>query len=106
MYIIKVSSACEITLEGMPVDPAELTVTINPGTNWIAYPYNTNMSVTDFFAGFSPMNNDQVKSQNGNARYKLNTWNGKLTTLEHGQGYIYKSASTEARTFTFPISAK
>jgi hypothetical protein len=101
MYIIKVADACEITLEGMPVDPSMHPVTIAPGVNWIAYPFNTNMTVTNAFAGFG-VTNDQVRAQLQNASYNGTRWTGQLRNLEPGQGYIYKSASTETRTFTYP----
>ena len=102
MYIIKVADACEITLEGMPVDPSMHPVTIAPGVNWIAYPFNTNMTVTSAFAGFA-VTNDKVQSQLQNANYNGTRWTGQLRNLEPGQGYIYNSASTETRTFTFPL---
>ena len=106
MYKITVSSACEIVLEDMPVDPSTLTATISKGNNWIAYPYDESSTVADFFAGF-PVNNDQVKSQaEGSTKYNRGRWAGQLTTLEPGQGYIYVSVSDDERTFTFPTNAK
>ena len=105
MYKIIVSEACEITLEGMPVDPTTLSLTITPGANWIAFPYSESMSVTDFFGSF-PINNDVVKSQLQNVRYNNGRWAGQLNTLIPGQGYMYNSAATEDRTFTFPANAK
>jgi hypothetical protein len=105
MYMISVTNDCEITLEGTPIDPSTLTVTINSGVNWIAFPYSESMSVTNFFGSF-PVNNDQVKSQSQNARYQGNRWGGQLNTLVPGKGYIYNSAATGTRTFVFPASAK
>ena len=103
MYIITVSDACEITLEGTRVDLTELSVTISQGANWIAYPNDENMSITDFFGSF-PVNNDQVKSKRQSARYNNGRWTGILRTLEPGQGYIYISDDPDDRVFTFPIS--
>ena len=104
-YRIKVSSDCEITLEGMPIDPSTLTVTIAPGKNFIAFPFNTSMTLTNCFAGFA-INNDQVLSQTQSAKYNRGRWAGSLSTLEPGQGYKYNSADTSTRTFTFPAAAK
>ncbi len=101
MYTISVTNDCEITLEGTPLDPSELTITFNNGANWMAFPFNENMTVTDFFGSF-PINNDQVKSQSQNAKYQGGRWGGQLNTLVPGQGYIYKSSTTQARTFFFP----
>ena len=101
MYIINVANACEIMLEGMSVDASMYPITIEPGVNYIAYPFNTNMTVTNAFAGFG-VTNDQVRAQLQNASYNGARWTGQLRNLEPGQGYIYKSASTETRTFTYP----
>ena len=103
MYKIIIPEACEISLEGVPVDPSALTVTITPGANWIAFPYSESMTVTDFFGSF-PVNNDVVKSKLQNTRYNNDRWAGQLNTLIPGQGYIYNSATTEDRTFSFPSS--
>ena len=103
MYKIKVGNACEITLEGMPLDPAEHPITIKNGPNWIGFPLNETMTLTNAFAGFA-VNGDVVKSIGGTANYQGGRWRGSVT-LEPGQGYIYKSNVSEDRVFTFP-SAK
>ena len=103
-YRITVAAECEITLEGMPVDPAEHLVTINNGANWIGFPLQENMPIADAFAGFA-VNGDAITSQReGMATYNGSRWRGTLGTgsLKPGQGYIYKSAATGSRTFTFP----
>ena len=107
MYKITVSAACEIVLEGMPVDPTTLALTIGPGANWIAYPYATSSTLTNFFAGFA-INNDEVRSKTQSAKYNRNRWGGNLNTLAPNQGYVYISADNADRTFTYPttISSK
>ena len=103
MYRIRVDTDCEITLEGTLV--RDQAVTIKNGANWIGYPLTTSQSVADVFSGFA-VQGDVVMSQTKNVKYNGVRWNGQLSTLEPGQGYIYKSASTEDRTFTFPASTK
>ena len=105
MYMIYVSTDCEITLTGTPINPAEHPVTISNGSNWIAFPLAENMSVSDAFAGFA-VNGDKVKSRNNNSQYQGGSWRGQLTTLVPGQGYMYISNTQGDRTFTFPTSAK
>jgi len=102
MYMINVTSDCEITLEGSPIDPAEHPVTISGGECWIAFPFNEQMTVADAFAGFA-VSGDIIVSQSAFAFCTGNTWRGTLTTLEPGQGYIYHSATNEGRTLTFPV---
>ena len=103
MYMIEVETACEISLEGEPINPANHPVTISFGENWIAFPLNVTMSLNDAFAGFA-QNDDAISSQTANASVKRNKWTGTMSDLQPGQGYIYNSASSETRTFTFPAS--
>ena len=105
MYLIEVPDACEITLTGMPLDPAAHPATIATGNNWIAFPMNTSMTVANAFAGFA-VNGDKVTSQSNGFTTYTSRWRGTLGTLEPGSGYIYGSASSESRTFTFPASSK
>ncbi len=106
MYKITVPESCEITVEGMPIDPAMDTVTIRGGLNWIAFPLMENMTIANAFAGFAT-NGDLVKSMNdGQTAYNGTRWRGALNTLAPGKGYIYNSAVNGNRTFVFPSSAK
>ena len=108
MYLITVESACEITLEGMPVDPAEHPATILAGqSNWIAFPVNEEMTLNEAFAGFNAVNGDVIKSKTGNAKYNGTSWRAQgLSKLEPGKGYLFNSAATTERTLTFPTSTK
>ena len=105
MYLIKVSSSCEITLEGAPVDATTLTTTITPGVNYIAYPYETSTTPTAFFAGFA-IDQDVIKSQTQSSKYNRNRWVGQVNALEAGNGYIFNSAGTSERTFVYPTLKK
>ena len=101
MFKIEVNNACELTLEGMLVNPEELQLTITNGANWIAFPLTESMTVATAFNGFA-FNGDILGSQTVSAQYNNGRWRGQLSTLVPGQGYIYTSASSETRTFTFP----
>ena len=110
MYMVKVPADGEITVEGMPVDPADHPATIKNGANWIAFPLSESMTVTEAFAGF-PTNQDVIKAKTGGqAQWNsgANRWIGGLanTPLQPGQGYIYISKAAGDRTFTYPTSAK
>jgi hypothetical protein len=104
MYKIQVATDCEITLEGMPVDPAEHPVTINQGNNYIAFPLNQSMTLTNAFAGFA-VNGDQINAQTNSAIYTRGRWQGNISELQSGKGYVYKAASG-SRTLVFPSNAK
>ena len=106
MYMIQANAACEITLQGMPINPAEHPVTIRPGVNWIAFPLSESMTIANAFAGF-PVANDAIKSKsNGYTTFNGTMWRGSLNTLQPGAGYIYQSNATGNRIFTFPTGAK
>ena len=108
MYKIKVSQACEITLEGMPIDPADHPATLQPGANWIAFPLLESMSIGNAFSNYTPMNGDIVKGLGvGQKRWNGTTWTaGTLNTLVPGKGYIYNSKKTTNDTLVFPSPAK
>ena len=104
MYEINLSSACEFTLTGTPVNPADYEITINNGANWIGFTPNTSMTLTEAFQGLNPVTGDVVKSKDYTAVYKNGRWvSNSLQILEPGKGYIFQSKATETRTFTYPV---
>ena len=105
MYKISVADACEITVEGMPVDPTALLISIENGSNWIAFPLSESMTLMNAFAGFA-VNGDKVQEQLNNASYNGSRWSGQLRNLVPGAGYIYQSGVSESRTLVFPTNAK
>ncbi len=101
MYMISVSAEGEITLEGLPINPTEQTITIHPDFNWFVFPLSQSMTLTDAFAGFA-VNGDMVISQDEGSSTYTNRWRGTLETLEPGKGYMYKSNDNEVKIFVFP----
>ena len=83
------------------VNPADCTITLNPGINWIGFPVNQSMSISDALQGFTPAVGDIIKAFNGMTTFVGNRWMGTFDTLHPGQGYIYISNATTTKTFTF-----
>ena len=106
MYKIWVSVDCEITLTGVPVNPADYEVTISYGSNWIGFLPSESMSVEEAFSGLNPVAGDVVKSKDGSSSFNGTSWRGSLNILEPGLGYIYQSKASGSKTFIFPTSAK
>ena len=103
MYKINMSENTSIVLSGIPVNPADYTITIKPGNNWIGFPVSHSMTLNEAFAEFTPTLNDRIRSRDNYAIYiGNNKWQGGISTLEPGQGYIYISKDTETKTFTYP----
>ena len=100
MYMIKTSADCTITLAGFRINPENYPITINHGVNWIGFPLNESISITDAFDGFA-VNGDVIKSKNTSATYTGSIWRGTLNTLEFGKGYMYKSMADEQKVFHF-----
>ena len=107
MYKIQANTACSFTLMGAIADPAMHPITLNPGSNWIGFVGTESLSLNDALTNFTPTNLDNIKTPTGSATYYQNLgWRGNLSTLEPGKGYIYKSKSSTAITFTFPSNSK
>lgn len=105
MYKIRMSVDNTISLTGIAANPSNHPITINTGWNWIGYPSGSSASLEDAFAGFSPENEDVIKGANSFAQFYdiegFTFWDGGLTTLYPGQGYMYKSNSTNTKYLTF-----
>lgn len=101
LYEIQTSVSCEITVAGMPANPVDYEITIHNGNNWIGYLPNVSMTLDQAFGTF-PVNGDIIKSKDNSAAYHNGQWRGLLTNLQPGKGYIYKSNTSEDRTFVFP----
>lgn len=105
MYKIRTNSACSATVVGDAADLGDHPITINSGWNWIGFPSSQSLSVETAMSGFTPEANDVIKGRGGSTTYlstgEYNLWYGTLTTLEPGQGYMYKSNSSSSKTLTF-----
>ena len=106
MFMIQLSSATNVTLEGYEVNPAEHPITLGTNWKWISYPLSTEMSVEEAFASANPSNGDYVKSQTGFAQYYDGLgWSGTLKTMTPGLGYMYQNKSGYAKTLVYPSSS-
>lgn len=101
MYKVQSASEVSVTISDIPVNPANYTITLNPGDNWIGYPLSQSINLNEAFAGANPMNGDKVSSYGEYAQYYNGVWYGELQVLEPGKGYIYKSNANEVKTFIF-----
>ena len=108
MYMIVAPEDCEITLTGVPINPADHPITIAPNApTWIGFPFAESKTPAQAIpAGFA-VNGDIIKGMGGNIRYNNGSWRAQgMNILEPGKGYIYNSKSAVSRTLVFPTSAK
>ena len=106
MYMIQVTTACTVELEGSPANPSSHAITINPGWNWIGFPCNEEMDVGDAFAGFDAAEDDKLKSREAYTEFDGDGWFGTLNMLVPGQGYLYYSNDNVTKTLVFQTGAK
>ena len=103
MYKIQTTQPCTMSFSGTVVDPTSFTITLSNGNNWIGFIGTENMTLDEAFSGLTPVSGDVVKSSTAKATYYDGYgWQGKLTTLEPGKGYVYKT--NRSAKFTFPQS--
>ncbi len=106
-YKIKTSAPCVVEMIGEETTSAAHPITIGPGWNWIGYPVNASMSITDALSGIEPSNGDQLKAQNGYANYYEGMgWMGTLSTITPSMGLLYKSYGSGAFTLVYPTGTK
>lgn len=105
MYKIRSSKEQVLALTGEAVNPAETAITVTSGWNFISYLPLISMDVSDALKGYRAENGDVIKSQDAFAIYSVtNGWEGDLTKLVPGRGYMLKRASNASQTtFNYPI---
>ena len=101
MYRIQTSAPCNLTLTGIRLSSA--TVSITNGPNWFGYTGNEPVAIaTVFDSTFGPTAGDKIISQDGGfAIYNGTAWEGTLTTLQPGHGYVYVSNASGTKTVVF-----
>ena len=105
MYAVDVKEDCSLRIIGKPVDPKANSIEVVNGWNWIGYYGRQVSSITDAFAGLSPVNGDIVKAQTGISYYDVYEWIGSLHTMVPGTGYQLMSAASATRTFSYPAKS-
>ena len=106
MIMVQVTEDCTVTLQGPVVDPTTVEVTLNPGWNYIGFPFTTEMAIADALSpDFEPEFGDGIASKDGLVEY-MGDWDGSFETLVPGQGYMYYNASDVVNTLTFQTNAK
>lgn len=96
MYKIQTNADVDgVTITGVPM---AASISIGEDFNWIGYTGGTTDDISAALAsyGITPNIGDKIISQdNGFAIYNGTSWEGTLTLLEQGKGYIYVRPSTE-----------
>ena len=103
MYKMQLTTKTDYPLVGLVIDVKNTPQTMYPGYNWIGTLSSSVMSVDEAFADLQPETGDRVKSRTAFAEFSnKGYWEGTLESIVPGQGYIYRSQATEAKTFHYP----
>jgi hypothetical protein len=103
MYKIQMSEKADFMVIGYPINSGRFTQTIAPGYNWIGPLTSTVMSVDEAFAELEPQPGDRVKNRTSFAEFSSKGyWEGTLTAIVPGHGYIYHSLADKEKEFHYP----
>ena len=106
MYKIKTANSCEISLNGPTINPATHAVTIYPGNNWIGFFGTESMSIEQALANYTPTQGDKIIFNNMSSSFNGTKWNGTISELVPGNGYIYNSKATTTQTLFYNSGKK
>ena len=97
-YKVQSSMAFARVLEGHLYDASSNPITLQTGWNWIGYPYHEERPLS---AIQNPAEGDYITSQEGFAEFANGYWQGSISFLTHGVGYLYKSVDNKQLTYDF-----
>lgn len=89
LFMVNLSAPTTVTLTAPLANPADHPITLAPGWNWIGYPLDHSMSISEALSGITPHQGDQIKNMSGTSSFTGNAWQGSLNRLEPGDGYMY-----------------
>lgn len=104
-YKVQMSTDSVHVMSGYEFNPAT-SIDLKSGWNWLGYPVNQTMSLSEAFANMQPDNEDYIVGQDGFAQYADGAWTGTLQTLNPGMGYLYHSQSDKAFAYNGAIVSK
>ena len=97
-YKVQSSMAFARVLEGHLYDASSNPITLQTGWNWIGYPYHEERPLS---AIQNPAEGDYITSQEGFAEFANGYWQGSISLLTPGAGYLYKSVDNKQLTYDF-----
>ena len=80
----------------------DLPIALRPGWNWIGYPVNGTQPLSSAMADYPADEGDQIVGQDGFALFSDGAWQGSLTSLETGKGYMLNTGRAKILRFASP----
>ena len=94
-YKVKTPAGLATTVSGRLHDLAVAPIEMEKGWNWVSYPYYKSMTLQNAIVG-AEEGDYIVSHQDGFAEYADGQWQGTMSSLTSGNGYLYKSSSKKA----------
>ena len=88
-YKLKVTESSSPTWSGNGCKPETTAINLHKGWNWIGYVPVSSNSLSAALSGFTPSENDIIKSMDDFAIFTGGQWKGTLTKMKPGEGYMY-----------------
>ena len=107
MMKVRLTAADTLYVVGNEVNPADYKQTIAPNgsSTWIGVPTQAVLPIGEAFAGIEPEENDIVWDDDDVSVFYGNTWNGGVTDILPGRGYVYTSQAATEKELVFPATS-
>ncbi len=105
-YKISMEMPGELVVKGGVADVTDATLQLSTGWNWIPYIPTMELDITQSLAGNTPNENDIIKSHSEFAVFSNGKWQGTLTKMKPGEGYIYYASKPTTLKYADTRAAK
>ncbi|PXY01649.1 hypothetical protein DF185_09270 [Marinifilum breve] len=105
LYKFFINNGGNLHIDGVQVSINIHEIEVTNGWNRIGYLPNVNMTVNEALSDYQASENDVLVSQTAFAMYDGFDWQGTLTFMEPGRGYLLKRNGEETITFKYPASS-
>lgn len=93
MYKLQLDEPTEVQLSGRLFNASFRSIPLYQGWNWMGYPVANTMAPAEALAKLEAEEGDMLIGQDGLATYSDGQWQGTLTTMNPGEGYMFFSQS-------------
>ena len=109
MYRIVMFEPTTMSILGAIANPENHPITLNKGMNHIGFVSSEPMSLDEALADLTATNGDIIKTQTDYAEFYdypgFTMWYGSLSSINPGEGLMYKSQNNNTVTFTYPSAS-
>lgn len=100
-YKLKVNQNSKLDWTGTALTPDQVTIDLNKGWNWISYIPRLESTPSIALSLLRANANDEIKGQNGFAKFNGIKWIGTLGRMAPGEGYMYYANTKQS--FKYPM---